>query len=56
MKKYYTYTWALVPEGYTEGSAVNCCVNFHGKIITRIHEEFEAANISIDHPDILTNK
>uniref|UniRef100_A0A3Q3XN96 SKICH domain-containing protein n=1 Tax=Mola mola TaxID=94237 RepID=A0A3Q3XN96_MOLML len=33
VKQYHTYTWALVPEGYTEGTAVNCCVIFHGKNI-----------------------
>ncbi|KAM8756428.1 calcium-binding and coiled-coil domain-containing protein 1-like isoform 2-T3 [Acanthopagrus schlegelii] len=35
VKKYYTYTWALVPEGYTEGTAVNCCVNFHASYLPR---------------------
>ncbi|XP_041672660.1 calcium-binding and coiled-coil domain-containing protein 1b isoform X1 [Cheilinus undulatus] len=29
VKQYYTYTWAHVPEGYTEGSSVNCCALFH---------------------------
>lgn len=31
MKEYYTYTWALVPEGYTEGTNVNYCALFQGK-------------------------
>lgn len=33
VKQYHTYMWALVPEGYTEGTAVNCCVIFQGKNI-----------------------
>ncbi|XP_073325033.1 calcium-binding and coiled-coil domain-containing protein 1b [Pagrus major] len=35
VQKYYTYTWALVPEGYTEGTGVNCCVNFHASYLPR---------------------
>uniref|UniRef100_A0A673BLU7 SKICH domain-containing protein n=1 Tax=Sphaeramia orbicularis TaxID=375764 RepID=A0A673BLU7_9TELE len=31
VKEYYTYTWALVPENYTEGTNVNCCALFHGE-------------------------
>lgn len=31
VKEYYTYTWALVPEGYTEGSGVDSCALFHGE-------------------------
>lgn len=33
VKQYHTYTWALVPEGYTEGSDVNCCALFQGRNI-----------------------
>ncbi|XP_029358763.1 calcium-binding and coiled-coil domain-containing protein 1-like [Echeneis naucrates] len=29
VKQYHTYTWALVPEGYTEGTSANCCALFH---------------------------
>uniref|UniRef100_A0A668A2S6 SKICH domain-containing protein n=1 Tax=Myripristis murdjan TaxID=586833 RepID=A0A668A2S6_9TELE len=29
VKDYYTYTWALAPEGYTKGTDVNCCALFH---------------------------
>ncbi|XP_058488202.1 calcium-binding and coiled-coil domain-containing protein 1-like isoform X1 [Solea solea] len=35
LKKYYTYTWALVPEGYTEGTSVHCCVLFHACYLPR---------------------
>uniref|UniRef100_A0A3Q0QW57 SKICH domain-containing protein n=1 Tax=Amphilophus citrinellus TaxID=61819 RepID=A0A3Q0QW57_AMPCI len=31
VKQYYTYTWATVPEGYTEGTSVNYCAVFQGK-------------------------
>lgn len=33
--QYYTYTWALVPEGYTEGTNVNCCVLFQAFYLPR---------------------
>ncbi|XP_023279166.1 calcium-binding and coiled-coil domain-containing protein 1-like isoform X1 [Seriola lalandi dorsalis] len=35
MKEYYTYTWALVPEGYAEGTSVNCCALFHACYLPR---------------------
>ncbi|XP_034085341.1 calcium-binding and coiled-coil domain-containing protein 1b [Gymnodraco acuticeps] len=34
-KQYHTYTWALVPEGYTEGTSVNCCALFHASYLPR---------------------
>nr|XP_046239981.1 calcium-binding and coiled-coil domain-containing protein 1-like [Scatophagus argus] len=33
VKQYHTYSWALVPEGYTEGTGVNCCVNFQASYL-----------------------
>lgn len=39
VKEYHTYTWALVPEGYTEGKGVNCCVTFQGKNSARQFKE-----------------
>lgn len=33
IKDYYTYTWANVPENYTEGAPVDCCVLFHGETL-----------------------
>ncbi|KAM9361864.1 calcium-binding and coiled-coil domain-containing protein 1-like [Symphorus nematophorus] len=35
VKQYYTYTWALVPEGYTQGANVNCCVLFQAFFLPR---------------------
>lgn len=35
MKEYYTYTWALVPEGYTEGTNVNYCALFQAFYLPR---------------------
>ncbi|XP_071349889.1 calcium-binding and coiled-coil domain-containing protein 1b isoform X1 [Trachinotus anak] len=35
VKQYHTYTWALVPEGYTEGTSVNCCALFHACYLPR---------------------
>ncbi|XP_029287060.1 calcium-binding and coiled-coil domain-containing protein 1-like isoform X1 [Cottoperca gobio] len=35
VKQYYTYTWALVPEGYTEGAGVNCCALFQASYLPR---------------------
>ncbi|XP_026202655.1 calcium-binding and coiled-coil domain-containing protein 1b isoform X2 [Anabas testudineus] len=35
VKDYYTYTWALVPEGYTEGSSVDGCALFHACYLPR---------------------
>ncbi|KAF6735688.1 Calcium-binding and coiled-coil domain-containing protein 1 [Oryzias melastigma] len=35
VKEYYTYTWALVPEGYTEGSGVDSCALFHASYLPR---------------------
>ncbi|XP_039971920.1 calcium-binding and coiled-coil domain-containing protein 1-like [Xiphias gladius] len=35
VKQYYTYTWALVGEGYTEGTSVNCCAIFHACYLPR---------------------
>ncbi|XP_068171079.1 calcium-binding and coiled-coil domain-containing protein 1b isoform X2 [Antennarius striatus] len=35
VKHYYTYTWALVPEGHTEGTDANCCVIFHASYLPR---------------------
>uniref|UniRef100_A0A8C5HGD7 SKICH domain-containing protein n=1 Tax=Gouania willdenowi TaxID=441366 RepID=A0A8C5HGD7_GOUWI len=31
IKNYYTYTWAVVPEGYTEGTDVDSSALFHRK-------------------------
>ncbi|XP_031177561.1 calcium-binding and coiled-coil domain-containing protein 1-like isoform X2 [Sander lucioperca] len=35
LKKFYTYTWALVPEGYTEGTSVSCWVLFPAHYLPR---------------------
>ncbi|XP_041815154.1 calcium-binding and coiled-coil domain-containing protein 1-like [Chelmon rostratus] len=35
VKQYYTYTWALVPEGYTEGASVNFCAHFQASYLPR---------------------
>ncbi|KAF7663973.1 hypothetical protein LDENG_00195240 [Lucifuga dentata] len=35
VKKYHTYTWALVPEGYTRRTNVNCCVLFQASYLPR---------------------
>ncbi|XP_037535540.1 calcium-binding and coiled-coil domain-containing protein 1 [Nematolebias whitei] len=35
LKQYYTYTWALVPEGYAEGTSVDCCANFQASYLPR---------------------
>ncbi|KAM7006962.1 calcium-binding and coiled-coil domain-containing protein 1-like [Tautogolabrus adspersus] len=35
VKQYYTYTWALVPEGYTECTDVNYCALFHAFYLPR---------------------
>ncbi|XP_067443684.1 calcium-binding and coiled-coil domain-containing protein 1b isoform X1 [Thunnus thynnus] len=35
LKEYHTYTWALVPEGYTEGTNVNCCALFQAFYLPR---------------------
>ncbi|XP_070758910.1 calcium-binding and coiled-coil domain-containing protein 1b [Enoplosus armatus] len=35
VKQYYTYTWALVPEGYTEGTSVNSCALFQAYYLPR---------------------
>ncbi|KAI3370200.1 hypothetical protein L3Q82_024973, partial [Scortum barcoo] len=35
VKQYHTYTWALVPEGYTEGNGVNSCVHFQAFYLPR---------------------
>ncbi|KAM9409807.1 calcium-binding and coiled-coil domain-containing protein 1-like isoform 2-T2 [Pholidichthys leucotaenia] len=35
VKNYYTYTWALVPEGYAEGTAVDCCAVFQASYLPR---------------------
>ncbi|XP_030634110.1 calcium-binding and coiled-coil domain-containing protein 1b [Chanos chanos] len=29
VRQYYTFAWALVPEGYKEGTDADCCVHFH---------------------------
>lgn len=39
VKEYHTYTWALVPESYTEGTSINCCVIFQGKNAIRYFKE-----------------
>lgn len=36
MNQYHTYTWALVPEGHTDGNSTNCCVVFRGKTTVRL--------------------
>lgn len=51
VKQYYTYTWALVPEGYTEGTSVNFCALFQGK---KHFRECDTVNNSIDLLDILS--
>ncbi|XP_068451186.1 calcium-binding and coiled-coil domain-containing protein 1b isoform X2 [Clinocottus analis] len=33
VKQYYTYTWAVVPEGYTEGTSINSCVLFQSSYL-----------------------
>eukprot|EP00066_Takifugu_rubripes_P022792 XP_011612058.1 PREDICTED: calcium-binding and coiled-coil domain-containing protein 1-like [Takifugu rubripes] len=33
VKRYHTYTWALVPEGHTDGNSANCCVVFHASYL-----------------------
>ncbi|XP_014875843.1 calcium-binding and coiled-coil domain-containing protein 1 isoform X1 [Poecilia latipinna] len=33
VKQYHTYTWALVPEGYTEGTSVNHCAVFQASYL-----------------------
>ncbi|XP_068576260.1 calcium-binding and coiled-coil domain-containing protein 1b [Cebidichthys violaceus] len=35
LKQYYTYTWAVVPEGYTEGTSVNSCALFQASYLPR---------------------
>ncbi|KAK9529161.1 hypothetical protein VZT92_013274 [Zoarces viviparus] len=35
LKQYYTYTWAVVPEGYTEGTGVNSCALFQASYLPR---------------------
>ncbi|XP_076012691.1 calcium-binding and coiled-coil domain-containing protein 1-like isoform X1 [Genypterus blacodes] len=35
LKQYHTYTWVLVPEGYTEPNNVNCCVLFYSSYLPR---------------------
>ncbi|TNN81323.1 Calcium-binding and coiled-coil domain-containing protein 1 [Liparis tanakae] len=35
VKQYYTYTWAVVPEGYTEGTSINCFVLFQASYLPR---------------------
>ncbi|KAM8914689.1 calcium-binding and coiled-coil domain-containing protein 1-like isoform 2-T3 [Spinachia spinachia] len=35
VKQYHTYTWAVVPEGYTRGSSVNCCALFQASYLPR---------------------
>ncbi|XP_074488734.1 calcium-binding and coiled-coil domain-containing protein 1-like isoform X1 [Sebastes fasciatus] len=35
VKQYHTYTWVLVPEGYTEGTSVNCCALFQASYLPR---------------------
>uniref|UniRef100_UPI003AACEE7C calcium-binding and coiled-coil domain-containing protein 1-like n=1 Tax=Centroberyx gerrardi TaxID=166262 RepID=UPI003AACEE7C len=35
VKEYYTYTWALAPEGYTKGTNVNCCALFQASYLPR---------------------
>ncbi|XP_023180526.1 calcium-binding and coiled-coil domain-containing protein 1-like isoform X1 [Xiphophorus maculatus] len=35
VKQYHTYTWALVPEGYTEGTSVDHCAVFQASYLPR---------------------
>ncbi|XP_077460101.1 calcium-binding and coiled-coil domain-containing protein 1-like isoform X1 [Stigmatopora argus] len=35
LREYHTYAWSLVPEGYTEGSPVDCCVAFQAFYLPR---------------------
>ncbi|XP_041834244.1 calcium-binding and coiled-coil domain-containing protein 1-like isoform X2 [Melanotaenia boesemani] len=35
VRQYYTYSWALVPEGYTERTSVNCCAHFYACYLPR---------------------
>ncbi|XP_034388694.1 calcium-binding and coiled-coil domain-containing protein 1b [Cyclopterus lumpus] len=35
VKQYYTYTWAVVPNGYTEGTSINCYVLFQASYLPR---------------------
>ncbi|KAM9507138.1 calcium-binding and coiled-coil domain-containing protein 1 [Salvelinus alpinus] len=35
VKDYHTFGWALAPEGYQEGTDVNCCVNFQASYLPK---------------------
>ncbi|XP_034022646.1 calcium-binding and coiled-coil domain-containing protein 1-like isoform X2 [Thalassophryne amazonica] len=35
VRQYHTYTWALAPDGYTEGTNANCCVLFQASYLPR---------------------
>ncbi|XP_008408282.1 calcium-binding and coiled-coil domain-containing protein 1-like isoform X2 [Poecilia reticulata] len=35
VKQYHTYTWALVPEGYTEGTSIDHCAVFQASYLPR---------------------
>lgn len=35
VKDYHTFVWALAPEGYQEGTDVNCCVNFQASYLPK---------------------
>ncbi|XP_068508475.1 calcium-binding and coiled-coil domain-containing protein 1b isoform X2 [Syngnathus scovelli] len=35
LSEYHTYAWSLVPEGYAEGSAVDCCALFQAFYLPR---------------------
>ncbi|XP_061904138.1 calcium-binding and coiled-coil domain-containing protein 1b isoform X2 [Entelurus aequoreus] len=35
LQEYHTYSWSLVPEGYTKGSAVDCCALFQACYLPR---------------------
>lgn len=36
VKEYYTFAWALAPEGYQTGTDANCSVAFHCMFIFNI--------------------
>ncbi|XP_054639806.1 calcium-binding and coiled-coil domain-containing protein 1b isoform X3 [Dunckerocampus dactyliophorus] len=35
LREYHTYSWSLVPEGYAEGTAVDCCALFQAFYLPR---------------------
>uniref|UniRef100_A0A8C2WPC4 SKICH domain-containing protein n=1 Tax=Cyclopterus lumpus TaxID=8103 RepID=A0A8C2WPC4_CYCLU len=48
VKQYYTYTWAVVPNGYTEGTSINCYVLFQGKNLSKHLKTYDTGDNSIE--------